>query len=77
MTAAKTYYAAIAVGQGTPIDDVRDRLFAILGRPPTFRLQSFSSKPSSIVTHHIAEVKFATDAGDDRLDLIEAAEIED
>lgn len=77
MTAAKTYYAVVAIGQGTPIDDVRDRLFSILGEPATFRLRSLSSKPSGIVTHHIAEVKFVTDAGDDRLDLIEAAEIED
>lgn len=68
MTAAKTYYAVIATGQGTPIDDVRDRLRAMLGAPPTFRLLSYVVKPSGIVT---------TDAGDDRLDLIEAAEIED
>lgn len=67
----------VATGQGTPIDDIRDRLFATLEGPATFRLLSYASKPSGIVTQHIAEVKFVTDAGDDRLDLIEAAEIED
>ncbi|MGB3866646.1 MAG: hypothetical protein WBA29_13570 [Xanthobacteraceae bacterium] len=67
----------IAIGHGTPIDDVRDRLRAILGAPPTFRLLSYAAKSSGIVTHHVAEVKFITDAGDDRLDLIEAAELED
>ena len=36
MTAVKTYYAAIAVGEGTPIDDMRRRLIAILGEPRTF-----------------------------------------
>lgn len=77
MTAAKTYYAVIAVGEGTPIDDMRRRLFAILGEPATFRLLSCRTKPSGIVTHQMAEVKFITDAYDDRLDLIEAAEIED
>lgn len=77
MTAAKTYYAVIAIGHGTPIDDVRDRLRAMLGAPPTFRLLSYAAKPSGIVTHHVAEVRFVTDAGDDRLDLIEAAELED
>lgn len=77
MTAVKTYYAVMATGQRTPIDDVRDRLRAILGAPPTFRLLAYAAKPSGIVTHHIAEVRFVTDAGDDRLDLIEAAELED
>lgn len=77
MTAAKTYYAVIAIGHGTPIDDVRDRLRAMLGAPSTFRLLSYAAKPSGIVTHHVAEVKFFTDASDDRLDLIEAAELED
>jgi len=77
MTAAKTYYAVMATGQETPIDDVRNRLFAILGEPATFRLLSYTTKPSGIITHHIAELKFVTDAGDDRLDLIEAAELED
>ncbi|MFG1391246.1 hypothetical protein [Xanthobacter agilis] len=77
MTSTKTYYAVIAVGQETPIDDMRRRLIAILGEPPTFRLLSYKVKPSGIVTHQMAEVKFMTDAGDDRLDLIEAAEIED
>ena len=75
--AAKTYYAVIAVGQGSPIDDVRSRLFAVLGRPSTFRLLSYAAKPSGVVTHHIAELRFVTDADEDRLDLIEAAELED
>lgn len=77
MTATKAYYAVIATGQGTPIDDIRERLFAVLGSPATFRLLSCAARPSGIVTHHVAEVKFVTDAADDRLDLIEAAEIED
>lgn len=77
MTAARTYYAVMATGQGTPIDDVRNRLFAILAEPATFRLLSYAAKPSGIITHHIAELTFVTDADDDRLDLIEAAEFED
>lgn len=77
MATAKTYYAVIATGQGTPIDDVRDRLRAMLGTPPTFRMLSYAAKPSGVVTHHVAEVRFVTDADEDRLDLIEAAEIED
>lgn len=77
MTTAKTYYAVVATGQDTPIDDIRDRLRAMLGAPETFRLLSCAARPSGIVTHHVTEVKFVTDAADDRLDLIEAAEIED
>lgn len=77
MTDARTCYAVIAVGEGTPIDDMRSRLFAILGEPKTFRLLSYKVAPSGVITHDIAEVRFVTDAGDDRLDLIKAAELED
>jgi hypothetical protein len=77
MTAMKTYYAVVATGQGTPIDDIPSRLTAILGEPATFRLLSCAARPSGIVTHQVAEVRFVTDAADDRLDLIEAAELED
>lgn len=77
MNAAKTYYAVVAVGQGSAIDEVRDRIVVMLGRPSRFRLLSYKAQPSGVVTHHIAEMRFSTDASEDRLDLIEAAELED
>jgi hypothetical protein len=73
----RTYYAVVAVGHGSAIDAVRDRLFVTLDRPATFRLLSYAARPSGVVTHSVAEVRFSTDASDERLDLIEAAEVED
>lgn len=77
MALPKTCYAVIATGHDTPIDDLRDRLFALLGGPKTLRLLSYAARPSGIVTHDVAEVRFVTDADEDRLALIEAAELED